>query len=353
MKIFATVLLAAMIMISCSSDNKDSKVAETKTVENIELAGAGATFPYPLYSKLFDAYYKLNGTKVNYQAIGSGGGIKQIINGTVDFGGTDAFMNEEDMSKIPGGIAHIPTCLGAVVITYNLEGNPIIKLSGELIADIFMKKITKWNAPQIKAMNPDLNLPDQSISVVHRSDGSGTTFIFSDYMSKVSAEWKEKVGTGKSLKWPAGIGGKGNQGVAGLIQQMPGAFGYAELIYATSNDMPAAFIQNKSGNFVAPSVESVSLAANIEMPDDTRVSLTDTDAEFGYPMSSFTWLILYKQMKFSDAKATTLMKMVDWMIHDGRVFAEPLHYAPLPDAAVNKAVRVLSSIRNNGKPIEY
>ncbi|MCK5741558.1 MAG: phosphate ABC transporter substrate-binding protein PstS, partial [Chlorobi bacterium] len=350
MKIFVTLILSAMLMIACSSDNKDSKVAETKATENVELSGAGATFPYPLYSKLFNAYYKLNGTKVNYQAIGSGGGIKQIINGTVDFGGTDAFMNEKDMSKIPGGIAHIPTCLGAVVITYNLEGSPVLKFTGEIVADIFLGKIKKWNDPKIKALNPEHNLPNQSISVVHRSDGSGTTFIFSDYMSKISAEWKEKVGTGKSLKWPGGIGGKGNQGVAGLIQQTPGAFGYAELIYATSNDMPAALIQNKSGNFVAPSVESVSLAANIEMPDDTRVSLTNTDAEFGYPMSSFTWLILYKQMKFSDAKAQTLMQMVDWMIHDGRKFAEPLHYAPLPDAAVDKAVKVLRSIRNNGKP---
>jgi len=344
------LILATMVLIACNKQDKSNKQTEQMPKE-VELLGAGATFPYPFYSKLFDEYHKLKGIKVNYQAIGSGGGIRQIINNTVDFGGTDAFMNEEEMSKINEGVAHIPTCLGAVVLTYNLEGNPNLLLTGEIISDIFLGKIKKWNDNKISELNPEANLPDLSISVVHRSDGSGTTFIFSDYLSKISKEWNEKVGRGKSLNWPAGIGGKGNQGVAGLIQQTPGSIGYAELIYATSNHMPFAKVQNKSGNFILPSEKSVSLAADIEMPDDTRVSLTNTEAPNGYPISSFTWLVLYKNMSFDENKAKTLIEMVDWMIHDGRKYAEALHYAPLPDAAVLKAEKILKTLKNNGKVI--
>lgn len=344
------LLLTTMILFACNKQDKSNQQTEKKSKE-IELLGAGATFPYPFYSKLFDEYHKLKGIKVNYQAIGSGGGIRQIINNTVDFGGTDAFMNEEEMSKINEGVAHIPTCLGAVVLTYNLEGNPNLLLTGEVISDIFLGKIKKWNDDRISKLNPEAKLPNLSISVVHRSDGSGTTFIFSDYLSKISSEWKEKVGKGKSLNWPAGIGGKGNQGVAGLIQQTPGSIGYAELIYATSNEMPFAKVQNKSGNFILPSEKSVSLAAEVEMPDDTRVSLTNTKAPDGYPISSFTWLVLYKNMSFDENKAKTLIEMVDWMIHDGRKYAEALHYAPLPDAAVLKAEEILKTLKNNGKII--
>ena len=227
-----------------------------------ELLGAGATFPYPLYSKMFDAYHEQHGVKVNYQAIGSGGGIRQLINKTVDFGATDAFMSDEELSQTDGTILHIPTCLGAVVVTCNLPGNPRLKLTPDIIADIFFGKITNWNDPRIKKVNPTLPLPDMHIVVVHRSDGSGTTFIFSDYLSKVSSEWKEKMGTGKALNWLVGLGAKGNAGVAGLVQQVPGSVGYVELVYALQNNMPISAIRNKSGNFIIPSISSVSLAAS-------------------------------------------------------------------------------------------
>jgi len=349
MKKFLLLIITALIIVSC---NKKKEVAEgTKSSEVIELLGAGATFPYPLYSKLFNEYNKLKGVRVNYQAIGSGGGIRQVIGKTVDFGGTDAFMNENEMSKVEGGVAHIPTCLGAVVITYNLEGSPELKFTGDVVEDIFLGKITKWNDKRIQELNPDVKLPNLSMSVVYRSDGSGTSFIFSDYMSKISTEWKETIGRGKSLKWVTGIGGKGNQGVAGLIQQIPGSIGYAELIYAVSNEMPTALIQNKSGNFIKPSADGVSLAANMELPDDTRLSLTNTAADLGYPISSFTWLVLYKNMSFEDNKAKAILDLVSWMIHDGGKYAAELHYAPLPDAAIKKADVILSSLKNNGKVI--
>jgi len=249
-----------------------------KSSSSVELMGAGATFPYPLYSKMFDEYYKENGAKVNYQAIGSGGGIRQLLNKVVDFGGTDAFLSDEELAKAPAKILHIPTCLGAVVVTYNISGNPTLKLTPDVIADIFLGKINKWNDKRIKSLNPNVKLPNANITVVHRSDGSGTTFIFSDYLSKVNSEWSKKVGRGTSLNWPVGLGGKGNPGVAGLVTQSPNSIGYVELIYALQNNMPYASIKNKKGNFVMPTLKSVSLAANIDLSDDTRVSITDTDS---------------------------------------------------------------------------
>lgn len=319
-----------------------------------ELLGAGATFPYPYYSKLFDTYKNDKGVKINYQAIGSGGGIRQLLQKTVDFGGTDAFMKKEDLQKAMGPIIHVPTCLGAVVITYNIPGKPLLKLTAEIITDIFLGKITKWNDSRISAINPDVKLPDMNIVVVHRSDGSGTTFIFSDYLGKVSKEWTEKVGVGKSLKWPTGLGAKGNPGVAGLIKQVPGSIGYVELIYAMSNKMPYADIKNKSGVFVTASIESVSLAANVTLPDDTRVTITDTDAKDGYPISGFTWLICYKEQSYDERtkeKAETLLNMLWWNIHEGQELAEPLHYAPLSAEAVKKAEAILRSVTYQGAPI--
>ncbi len=319
-----------------------------------ELLGAGATFPYPYYSKLFDTYKKETGVKINYQAIGSGGGIRQLIKKTVDFGGTDAFMKEKDLEKAHGTIYHIPTCLGAVVVTYNIPGNPMLRLSPDIIADMFLGKITTWDDKRIAQANPDVNLPDMNIVVVHRSDGSGTTFIFSDYLSKISSVWKEKVGAGKSLNWPVGLGAKGNPGVAGLIKQVPGSVGYVELIYALGNKMPYADVKNKSGNYVKPSIESVSLAANVDLPEDTRISITNTDAPQGYPLSGFTWLIFYKEQQYDSRtkqKAQTLLDMLWWVIHDGQKLAEPLHYAPLPAEAVKKAETILKSSTYGGSPI--
>ena len=319
-----------------------------------ELLGAGATFPYPYYSKLFDTYHKLKGVKTNYQAIGSGGGIRQLLKKTVAFGGTDAFMKEKDLKKAEGDILHMPTCLGAVVISYNLPGGLPLKLTPEIISEIFLGKIKKWNDPKIQAANKSVVLPDINIVVVHRSDGSGTTFIFSDYLTRVSKEWKENVGAGKSLNWPAGLGAKGNSGVAGLIKLVPGSVGYVELIYAFSNNMSYAQVQNKSGNFVTPSIETVSLAANVALPDDTRVSITDTDSKDGYPISGFTWLIFYKEQNYNNrnkAKADTLLDMLWWVLHEGQELAKPLHYAPLPDEAVEKGETILKAITYNGKPL--
>jgi len=321
---------------------------------NLTLLGAGATFPYPLYDKWFHVYEKISKIKINYQPIGSGGGIRQLINRVVDFGGTDAFMSNDELKKAPAEILHFPTCLGAVVITYNLPGRPELRFTSKLIADIFLGKIKKWNDKRIKEINPDVSLPDMNIVVVHRSDGSGTTFIFSDYLSKTSYEWKERVGAGKSLKWPTGIGGKGNAGVAGLIRQIPGSIGYVELIYAEQNRMPVALIKNKSGHFIKPTLKSVSMAANIDIPSDTRVSITNTDAGYGYPISSFTWIIFYKEQAYggrSKKRAEALAKLFWWMIHEGQKYNERFSYGRLPGVAVKRAEAIIKKMTYNGKPV--
>jgi phosphate transport system substrate-binding protein len=326
----------------------------TGLAKETELIGAGATFPYPLYSKMFDVYNKEYGVKVNYQAIGSGGGIRQLINKTVDFGGSDAIMSDQDMKEAAGTILHIPTSAGAVVITYNLTGDPGLKFTPDIIADIFLGKINRWNDPRLSALNPGMKLPDMAVTVVHRSDGSGTTFIFSDYLSKVSPEWKEKVGKGTSLNWPTGLGGKGNPGVAGLVKQTPGSIGYVELIYALQNKMPYGAVKNKKGKFVMATIASTSLAADTDLPDDMRVSLTDTDAAGGYPISGFTWILVYKEQNYgerSEEKAKELVKLLWWMTHEGQKQAEPLHYAPLSKTAVEKAEKLIKSISYREKPL--
>jgi phosphate transport system substrate-binding protein len=320
---------------------------------NMELLGAGATFPLPLYTKMFDTYNQKTGVKVNYQGVGSGAGITQLTNKTVDFGATDAFMTDDEMKKAGADILHIPVALGAVVLTYNLPGSPKLKLSSNVIADIFLGKITQWNDSKIAADNPGASLPDMNITVVHRSDGSGTTFIFTDYLSKISPEWKSGPGTGKSLNWPTGLGAKGNPGVAGLIKQLPGSFGYVELIYAMQNNMPVASVKNKSGVYVEPTIKSTSAAANVSMPADTRASITDTTAKNGYPISGFTWIIIYKDQKYGNKdkeKADATLKLLWWMTHEGQSLAEPLQYAPLPKDAVAKAETILkSAVYGNAK----
>jgi phosphate transport system substrate-binding protein len=319
-----------------------------------ELTGAGATFPYPLYSKMFDVYSKEYGVRVNYQAIGSGGGIRQLINKTVDFGGSDAIMGEEEAKAAGAPVLHIPTCAGAVVITYNLPGSPDIRLTPELIADIFLGKIKKWEDPRIAAANPGFKPAALPITVVHRSDGSGTTNIFSDYLSKVSKEWKEKVGAGTALNWPVGLGAKGNPGVAGLVKQTPGSFGYVELIYALQNKMPYATLKNKSGAFVKPTLASTSTAMNVTLPPDMKVSLTDTDAPEGYPIAGLTWILVYKEQAYqgrTEAKAREMVKLLRWMTHEGQKYCEPMQYAPLSKKAVERAEALIGSITYNGKGI--
>ena len=347
------VLVLCLALVSCGDGNTDQSKANASAKNGI--IGAGATFPYPFYSKLFNVYNKETGIKVNYQSIGSGGGIKQLQNKTVDFGASDAPMNEEEMKASPAEILHIPTCLGAVVVTYNLPGNPVLKFTPEVIADLFLGKIKRWNDAAIKASNPEAELPDLAISVIHRSDGSGTTYIFSDYLSKISAAWNIKPGTGKSLNWPAGLGAKGNEGVSGLIKQTPGSIGYVELVYALQNKMPTAVLKNKAGNFVAASLQSTSAAADIDLPADMRVSLTNTDAPEGYPISSFTYLLLYKNQSYdsrTEASAKATLKLINYMIHEGQQYAKELGYAPLPEAAVSKAEAILKSVTYHDQPVQ-
>lgn len=320
----------------------------------MELTGAGATFPAPYYTKVFDEYNKQFSVKVNYQSIGSGGGQAQLKGKTVDFGASDAFVKDSDLGSFPAAIVHVPMVAGAVVATYNLPGSPALKFTPDVLADIFLGKITKWNDPRIAGLNSGTTLPNTTITVVHRSDGSGTTAIWTDYLGKVSPEWMSRVGSGTSVSWPAGIGGKGNEGVAGLVKQLPGSFGYVELIYALHNNMPYGSVRNKSGAFVVPSLASVTAAAAVTIPDDTRVSLTDTAAPDGYPISGFTWILVYKEQSYGNrnqAKAETLLKTLWWMTHEGQQFAEPLAYATLPKAAVTKAEAVLRSITYNGSAV--
>ena len=315
--------------------------------EALLINGAGATFPYPLYSKWFYEYQKLRPElKFNYQSIGSGGGIKQITEQTVDFGASDAPLSDYEMTNLKAPIVHIPTVLGGVVLAYNNpEIGGALKLSGSVIADIFMGTVKKWNDPKIAALNPVITLPNSAILVVHRSDGSGTTYVFTDYLTKVSRAWKMKVGTNKSVSWPVGLGAKGNEGVTGLVKEMPGSIGYIELGYAMQNKIPVASLQNKSGNFVAPSIESISAAAaGTSMPADYRVSLTDPSGVQAYPISSFTYLLIYKNQA-DPMKGKALTDFLKWAIHDGQKMAAPLYYSPLPASVIGKLDKTILEIR--------
>jgi len=309
--------------------------------------GAGATFPYPIYSKWFDEYAKVDpSVRFNYQSIGSGGGQKQILAQTVDFGASDGPMSDENLSKAPGKILHLPTVAGAVVMTYNLPGNPALKLDGEMIADIFLGKIKKWNDSKIAASNPGAKLPENEIVVVHRSDGSGTTFIFTDYLSKVSAEWKQKAGNNTSVNWPAGIGGKGNEGVSGQIKQTPGAIGYVELIYAIQNKMPYAEVKNAAGQFVKASIESVTAAlGTANIPDDFRFSMTNAPGESAYPIAGATWLLVYEQQK-DPAKGKKLIEFLKWAVTKGEGMAKDLNYAPLPNEVQQRVLKRIDEIKS-------
>jgi phosphate transport system substrate-binding protein len=308
--------------------------------------GAGATFPYPIYSKWFDEYAKVDpSVRFNYQSIGSGGGQKQILAQTVDFGASDGPMSDDNLAKAPGKLLHIPTVAGADVVAYNLPGNPALKLDGDTIAGIFLGQLKKWNDPKITALNPGVTLPDKEIVVVHRSDGSGTTYIWTDYLSKISPEWKTKVGTNTSVNWPTGIGGKGNEGVAGLIKQTPGALGYVELIYAVQNKMPYADVKNSAGNFVRPSLESVTAAlATADIPDDFRFSMTNAPGKDAYPIAGATWLLVYQQQKDA-TKGKKLVEFLKWSLTDGEKMANDLQYAPLPAGVQQRVLKRIDEIK--------
>jgi phosphate transport system substrate-binding protein len=308
--------------------------------------GAGATFPYPIYSKWFDAYAKVDpSVRFNYQSIGSGGGQKQILAQTVDFGASDGPMSDENLAKAPGKLLHIPTVAGAVVVTYNVPGLTDLRLDGETIADIFLGKITKWNDPKIAALNAGATLPANDIVVVHRSDGSGTTFIFTDYLSKVSPEWKQKVGNNTSVSWPTGLGGKGNEGVSGQVKQTPNSIGYVELIYALQNKMPYAEVKNAAGELVKPTLESVTAAlATAEVPDDFRFSMTNAPGKDAYPIAGATWLLVYEQQKDA-SKGKKIVEFLKWAESDGEKMAKDLDYAPLPPALQERVLKRIGEIK--------
>ena len=308
--------------------------------------GAGATFPYPIYSKWFDEYARVDtSVRFNYQSIGSGGGQKQITERTVDFGASDGPMSDENLAKAPGKLLHIPTVAGADVITYNLPGNPKLKLDGDAIVNIFMGNITKWNDPKITALNPDVNLPDLPIVVVHRSDGSGTTYIFVDYLSNISPVWADSVGKGTSVKWPVGLGGKGNEGVAGQVKQVSGAIGYVELIYVKQNKMAYADVKNSTGNFITPSLDSITAAlATAKIPDDFRFSMVNPPGEKAYPIAGTTWLLVYEQQK-NATKGKKLVEFLNWALTKGEGMATTLDYAPLPESVQQRVLERIKTIK--------
>jgi phosphate transport system substrate-binding protein len=322
------------------------------SAQSVDLTGAGATFPYPIYSKWFNDYAQRTGVKINYQSIGSGGGIRQLSEGTVDFGASDSPMSNDELAKAKGGpVLHFPTVMGAVVVTYNLAGiTRPLNLSGDVIADIFSGKITKWNDARIVAQNRGVTLPNADILVVHRSDGSGTTYIFSDYLSSVSPTWSSTLGKGKEIKWPVGLGGKGNEGVAGQVKQTPGSIGYVELAYAKQNKLAYANVRNAAGRFITPSIASVTAAAaGMKLPKNTdyRVSIANAPGKDSYPISSMTWILVYQNQP-DRVKAAKLVNFLRWAYNDGEKSASQLDYAPLPASMVAALQNRLKTINING-----
>lgn len=321
--------------------------ATTAAVAQTQLNGAGATFPYPVYSKWFNEYHKQHpDVQINYQSIGSGGGIRQVLAGTVDFGATDGPMTNEQLAKAKSKIYHIPTVLGAVVPAYNIKGvQSELKFSPDVLAEIFLGKITNWNDPKIAKENSGVKFPSQAIVVVHRSDGSGTTYVWTDYLSKVSKEWKDRVGKGTSVSWPAGVGAKGNEGVAGMVRQLNGAIGYIELIYAVQNKINYGSVKNAAGSFVKASLDSTTAAAASvkDMPADFRVSITNPPGKDAYPIASFTWLLVPADFK-DDNKARIVKDFLNWMVAQGQGMATALHYAPLPKEVSDKVRATVEKI---------
>ncbi len=339
-KWFSALVLCVAGGVACSG--------AVPALAQVQLNAAGATFPYPIYSKWFDEYHKLHpDIQINYQSIGSGGGIRQLLEGTVDFGASDGPMTDEQLAKAKVPILHFPTVLGAAVPTYTIPGvSAELNFTPEALAGIFLGQITKWNDPALARENPAVKLPNMDIVVVHRSDGSGTTYIWTDYLSKVSSEWQTKVGKGTSVNWPVGLGGKGNEGVTGIVKQTPGAIGYVELIYAVQNHLPYGKVKNAAGAFIKADLKSVTEAAQgaaANMPADFRVSITNAPGQGSYPISSFTWLLI--PLRFSDpAKGKVIVDFLKWMMVGGQQFTTALTYAPLPKAVVAKEEKAIARI---------
>jgi phosphate transport system substrate-binding protein len=342
-----TFLAAVAFAAACGCGGGDQQAQPSQ--QTIQINGAGATFPFPIYSKWFDEYHKLHPhIQINYQSVGSGAGIRQLVNQTVFFGATDGPMTDEQLKSAPGPILHLPAVLGAVVPVYRIPNlDAELKFSGPVLADIYLGKIKKWNDPAIAKLNAGVNLPDTDITVVHRSDGSGTTYIWVDYLAKVSPEWKMKVGVGTSPSWPVGVGGKGNEGVSGLVTQSPGSIGYVELIYALQNKIDYGQVQNAQGEFVKASVESVTAAAAgaaPNMPADFRVSITNAAGPGVYPISSFTWVLMYENPT-DKAHAQAMVDFMKWALTEGQKFASELGYAPLPASVVELETAALAKIK--------
>jgi phosphate transport system substrate-binding protein len=347
--VFLTISLLAFTLAGCGGSSAGPGNSEMR------IQGAGASFPNLIYQKWLNEYNKAHpNVKIDYQSIGSGAGIKQITEKTIDFGGSDAPMRDDDLKNTQGQILHIPTVLGAVVITYNLPSvTSELKLTPEAVAGIFLGTIKKWNDPAIASSNEGVTLPANDITVVHRSDGSGTSFVFTEYLSKVSEAWKNGPGAGTAVQWPAGVGAKGSEGVTGQVKQTPNAIGYVELIYAEENKLPVASIKNAAGEFIRPSLDSTTAAAASvagQIPDDLRVSITNAPGATAYPLSSFTYLLVYKEQP-DQAKGKALVDFMWWAIHDGEQMARAMRYAPLPDEVVKKTEAKINSITYQGKPL--
>jgi len=347
-------LAAAGCKEESSTTPAPNAAAPVAKAENIDLQGAGATFPYPLYSKWVSEYQKANPhVRINYQSIGSGGGIRQITERTVDFGASDAAMSDDELKKAPGHLMHIPMTLGAVVVTYNLPGVTSLKLTPELISGIFLGDVKTWDDKRIAEANPGVTLPKDAITVATRTDGSGTTAVFTSYLAAVSPDWQSKVGAGKSVKFPVGLGAKGNEGVAGTVKTTPGAIGYVELAYAKQTGLPYASLKNQAGQFVEPSLDAITAAAAgaaKAMPEDLRVSIVNAPGDAAYPISAFTYVLVYEKQA-DTVKGTAMAKYLWWAVHDGQKDGPALFYAPLPAEVVTAVEAKLKSLTAEGKPL--
>lgn len=348
-KIFSSImtLTFAVLVASCGETKTESREAQ-------ELSGAGATFPLPFYNVVFEQFAQVKGDAVAYGGIGSGGGVRNLRDKIVDFAGSDAFLSDKELSEMPK-VIHVPTCMGAVVVAYNLDGVKELKLNGELIADIFAGEVKTWDDARIAALNPDVQLPSEAIIPVYRSDGSGTTFVFTDYLTKVSQNWAANFGAGKSVNFPVGQAAKGNPGVAGVISQTKNSIGYVGSEYAFAQKIPFATVENKRGEFIIPSSASISAAASGEIPTDTRTSITNSDAEGAYPISTFTWMIIYKEQNYSDRskeQAEATLDLLKYILSDeAQSITSEVHYAPLPKKAVELSMVNLKTVTFDGTPI--
>ena len=352
LNVFFLVTMLVFGLVSCESTKKNAENGR----DAVELSGAGATFPLPFYNVIFENFAEVNGDVVAYGGIGSGGGVRNLRDGIVDFAGSDAFLTEKEMNEMPP-VIHVPTCMGAVVLAYNLPGVDNLNLSGDIVADIFAGKITRWNDARIKALNEGTSLPDADIIPVFRSDGSGTTFVFTDYLSKVSENWKNTYGTGKSVNFPKGQAAKGNPGVAGVISQTANSIGYVGSEYAFAQRIPYATLMNANGELVKPTSESISASASGEIPADTRTSITNSSAKGAYPISCFTWILIYKEQAYAKRSAEQAQATLDLLHYilskDAQKITSEVHYAPLPQKAVELSLQNLKQVTFNGKPLNH